>query len=109
MPPADAVQYDSESLWPRLEAIDWRGAAALIVRGERGRDWLAGRLRAAGAAVDDVVAYRRLAPSFDAGARAVLDAALAAPDHHVWLFSSSESIDNLVAAVPEDDDRQAAA
>ncbi|NUZ05968.1 uroporphyrinogen-III synthase [Piscinibacter koreensis] len=100
-PPADAAQFDSEALWPLLASLDWRDAGVLIVRGERGRDWLASRLGDAGARVDGIVAYRRLAPTFDPAQQHTLAAAVAAPAHHAWLFSSSESIDNLVGCAPE--------
>ena len=96
-PAADAAQFDSESLWARLHARDWRGARVLVVRGDGGRDWLAERLVAAGAQVDTVSAYRRLAPSFAGEARDRLDAAIADGDA-VWLFSSSEAIANLEQA-----------
>ena len=93
-PAADAAQFDSESLWARLRERDWGGARVLVVRGEGGRDWLAERLVEAGAEVETVSAYRRLAPSFAGAERQRLDAAVAAEDV-VWLFSSSEAIANL--------------
>jgi uroporphyrinogen-III synthase len=94
VPAADAAQFDSESLWARLHARDWRAARVLVVRGDGGRDWLAERLVGAGAEVDTVSAYRRRAPSFAGAARDRLDAAIADGDA-VWLFSSSEAIANL--------------
>lgn len=97
-PRADATQFDSESLWEVLRAEPWQGRHALVVRGERGRDWLAERLRGAGATVDFVAAYRRAAPAFDAAARDLLHQAAAAPAQHVWLLSSSEAIDHLEGA-----------
>lgn len=39
----------------------------LIIRGEDGREWLAERLRAAGAAVDYLPLYRRVLPSYPSG------------------------------------------
>jgi uroporphyrinogen-III synthase len=96
-PAADAAQFDSESLWARLQRRDWRGARVLVVRGDGGRDWLAERLVAAGAQVDTVSAYRRLVPVFAGAARDRLDAAIADADA-VWLFSSSEAIANLEQA-----------
>jgi len=93
-PAADAAQFDSESLWTRLHGRDWRGARVLVVRGDGGRDWLADRLADAGARVDTVSAYRRLAPAFAGAERERLDAAIARADS-VWLFSSSEAIANL--------------
>jgi uroporphyrinogen-III synthase len=99
-PPHDVAQFDSEALWSQLSARDWRGRNVLIVRGDGGREWLADRLRAAGAVTDAVAAYSRRAPAFDSASASTLAAALAAPHDHVWLFSSSEAIDNLAAAVP---------
>jgi len=97
-PAADAAQFDSESLWEQLRGRDWRGASALIVRGDSGREWLAQSLRAAGAAVAHVAAYRRVAPAFDAGQAALMRDAIGRPAAHAWFFSSSEAIDNLAAA-----------
>jgi uroporphyrinogen-III synthase len=96
-PAKDAAQLDSEALWQRLGERDWRGASVLVVRGDGGRDWLAGQLAAAGAVVDAVTAYVRRSPAFDAAARRIVDAATAAPRAHVWLFSSSEAIAHLEA------------
>ncbi len=99
-PAGDAAQFDSESLWARLAQHAWQGKTVLIVRGESGRDWLADTLRAHGAEVGFVTAYRRGAPVLDAPQRARLDAALHDPHHHVWLFSSSEAIDRLLEMAP---------
>ena len=100
-PAADATQFDSESLWARLARHDWRGAEALIVRGEGGgRDWLAATLRSHGAQVSHLAAYRRAQPAFSVAERALLGDALAAPAGHLWLFSSSEAIDHLAQAMP---------
>ena len=53
-PAADSAQFDSESLWARLQGLAWQAASVLMVRGETGREWLADKLRAHGARVDDV-------------------------------------------------------
>ena len=98
-PAADAAQLDSESLWQELGRRDWRGRSVLVVRGDGGRDWLVERLVEAGATVDALAAYRRLAPLLSAAARRDLDAALAAPAQHAWLFSSSEAIAHLESIV----------
>ena len=103
-PPPDAPQFDSESLWARVQGQIRPGLRVLIVRGGdadgrlAGRDWLAEQLRAAGAAVDQVVAYRRAAPALNGAQRALAEAA--ARDGSLWLFSSSEAIANLRAALP---------
>ena len=99
-PAGDAPQFDSESLWAQLRAHAWQGTQVLIVRGDGGRDWLAQTLQAAGAQLAHVTAYRRVAPSFDGEAAALLQAALDRPAAHLWFFSSSEAIDNLAAAAP---------
>jgi len=100
-PAADAPQFDSEALWAQLSARPWQGRSALIVRGDGGRDWLADTLRSTGAQVELLAAYRRVASRPDAAQRALLDAAVAAPAEHLWLFSSSEAIDRLAALRPD--------
>jgi uroporphyrinogen-III synthase len=100
-PPEAAGRFDSEALWAVLQpGRDWRGCGALIVRGEGGRDWLADTLRQHGAQPHFVEAYRRTVPVPDAAGQAVLQAALAGPASHVWLFSSSEAVGHLPALVP---------
>jgi uroporphyrinogen-III synthase len=99
-PAVEAAQFDSEALWERLRGRDWRGARVLVVRGDGGRDWLADQLRDAGAAIETVGAYRRVAPTFAGAGRERLDA-LVAGDDVVWLFSSSEAIANLARAAPD--------
>ncbi len=103
-PAPDAPQFDSESLWARVAPQVRAGTRVLIVRGSAadgvaaGRDWLVAQLGAAGAVVDQVAAYRRLAPVLDAAQ--VERARAAAGDGSLWLFSSSEAIVNLRACQP---------
>jgi uroporphyrinogen-III synthase len=99
-PAPDAPAFDSEALWQRLRHDDWVGRSVLVVRGEDGRDWLAEQLRAAGAEVHFVAAYARRPPQPDPAGRALLEAALAAPGDHLWLFSSSEAVRHLQALAP---------
>lgn len=109
-PPEADGQFDSEALWRCLAPRrDWRGAAALIVRGEGGRDWLADTLRAAGATVGLVEAYRRLPPAPAADQQQVLAQARQTPSAFVWLFSSSEAAGHLRALAPGADWSQARA
>jgi len=109
-PSPDAAQFDSEALWARVQPQVRPGLRVLIVRGGdaegrlAGRHWLAEQLRAAGAVVAQVVAYRRRAPVLDAAQRA-----LATAPGVLWLFSSSEAIANLRAALPAQDWSAAAA
>jgi uroporphyrinogen-III synthase len=96
-PSHDSAQFDSESLWQqRLCQVDWQDASVQIVRGDGGREWLADTLRDRGANVNFVAAYRRSEPEWDGRARALVALALAQPAAHLWLFSSSEAIDNLM-------------
>lgn len=98
-PAADSPQFDSEALWARLSELDWQDQSVLIIGGEGGREWLADTLRGQGAKVSKVVAYRSAQPTFSAAQRALLDAALAEPQQHLWLFSSSEAITHLASTV----------
>ncbi len=108
-PPADAAQFDSESLWQRLAGRDWQGSQVLVVRGSSGRDWLAERLRERGAGLDFVAAYRRAAPRLAADEQRLLAQALAEPARHLWFFSSSEAIHHLGALAGAADWPQAVA
>jgi uroporphyrinogen-III synthase len=99
-PGPDAPVFDSEALWARLQSRDWQGRHVLVVRGEEGRDWLADTMRAAGATVDFVAAYRRAPPALGPVAQALLAGALAQPAQHIWLFSSSEAVGHLRTLAP---------
>jgi uroporphyrinogen-III synthase len=99
-PAADSPQFDSEALWLQLAGRDWQGRQVLIVRGASGRDWLADRLRERGAVLQFVAAYGRAVPALSTEAQALLEAALGAPEKHVWLFSSSEAVTNLQTLAP---------
>jgi len=106
-PAASAAQFDSEALWRQVAGQVTAGDRVLIVRGgdaqgaSSGRDWLADQLLAAGAQVELVVAYRRQAPDFDEAR--LQQARQAANAGHVWLFSSSQAISHLRAALPQQD------
>jgi uroporphyrinogen-III synthase len=101
VPAADAAQFDSEALWALIEPRrSWAGARAAIVRGEGGRDWLAERLRTAGASVEFVQSYSRQPPRLGERERGLLQRALAEPADVAWLMSSSEAIDHLRAIAP---------
>ena len=102
-PAVDAAQFDSEALWEQLRAIDWNAQPVLIVRGDGGREWLAETLRAHGAQVSAVCAYRRCVPRLDEAQRAIVAAALREPRRHLWFFSSSEAIANLESIAAEAD------
>ena len=75
--------------------LDWQDAGVLLVRGDGGRAWLADRLTAHGASVAAVAAYRRVVPGTRCRRAGAARRRLAAPGRHLWLFGSSEAIDNL--------------
>ena len=129
-PAADAVQFDSESLWAVVRGQLQAGQRLLIVRGlsrdgldatprpaaqaapvpglpGNGRDWLIHQCEDAGVQVQACVAYERRAPSLDALALSLLQAGTARGS--VWLFSSSEAIDHLQGCAAGADWSQAAA
>jgi uroporphyrinogen-III synthase len=94
-PAETASQFDSESLWAQLALHDWHDAGVLILRGDVGRDWLAGVLRSHGARVTHLAAYRRVLPVLSDVELGLLRDCVDAPASFLWLFSSSEAIDNL--------------
>jgi uroporphyrinogen-III synthase len=101
-PPEAEEAFDSEALWRVLQGRrDWRGRGALIVRGAGGRPWLAETLRQHGATVHTVEAYRRTAPVLGPAALACLRDALERPAGHLWLFSSSEAVQQLPTLAPQ--------
>ena len=95
--PAPGEPSESETLWRQLAELPWPARRVLVVRGEDGRNWLAQQLERAGATVDFLVAYQRRQPVLDDAQAALLAQALAHPQRHVWLFSSSEAVVNLLA------------
>jgi uroporphyrinogen-III synthase len=101
--PDPAGPFDTEALWQRMAGLDWSGRTVLVVRGEGGRDWLAEQLRAAGAKVHFVAAYRRVAPDLGGAGERLVQAALDQPATHRWHFSSSEAIEHLRQACPAAD------
>ncbi len=95
-PAADAASFDSEALWQQLRLLRWQGARVLVVRGEGGRDWLAARLREAGADVHYLAAYSRGPALSTPAERRSMAQALAEPERHLWFFSSSEAVGHLL-------------
>jgi uroporphyrinogen III methyltransferase/synthase len=95
-----ATRFDSEALFAalseRLGLAAFSGRPVLIVRGDGGREWLADRLREAGAEVQAVCAYRRKVPEPSADAWAHVRALLRGVPH-AWLVTSSEGVRNLEA------------
>jgi uroporphyrinogen-III synthase len=99
-PPADAPRFDSEALWAACRDAPWVGRDAWIVRGNGGRDWFARTIADAGAMVHVVAAYERADVAWGDHERALCERARLEPARWLWLFSSSEAIERLVAACP---------
>jgi len=108
-PAVDSPAFDSEALWARLSGRDWASRRVLVVRGEDGRDWLAEMLRARGAVVDFVAAYRRRPPALTPEEQTLLQQSMADPAGHLWLFSSSEALGHLRSLAPAADWSRSAA
>ena len=120
-PPADAAQFESETLWQQVHHQIHPGDRVLIVRGDNsssfvpappaagassstsgaGRDWLAARLREAGAQVELLAVYERQMPQWSQQQTTL--ASSAASDGSLWLFSSSEAVANLQQLLPQQD------
>lgn len=96
----EAPPFDSTMLWARLRDEPWAAREVLIVRGDGGRDEFARSLAAAGAQVRGLAAYRRTVPHWSVEERALCDAAIAAPEAHLWLLSSGEAIGHLATLAP---------
>ncbi len=95
--PPDPAHSDSEHLLQNLDLAAYTGRGVLIVRGDGGRELLADALRAAGATVEAVAAYRRSTPVLTDGLAARLRALLAQPND--WIITSSEALRGLAGLV----------
>jgi uroporphyrinogen-III synthase len=97
--PLDTARSDSEHLLLALDLPALRGKRVLIVRGDGGRDYLADGLRAAGAEVEFVTAYRRKVPLLTPALRATLENLL--QHNNDWIITSSEALRGLLALLDE--------
>lgn len=98
-PPPCAAQFDSEALWDTLQSRGRALHTVVIVRGTQGRDWLAGRLRAAGVDVRIHTAYRRMPAPWTPEAHATLDALAARDQRATWVLTSVEGVDAVAAQI----------
>ncbi len=97
--PKDPARSDSENLLQTLDLAALAGKEVLIVRGESGRELMADGLRAAGALVTTVAAYRRSVPPMTAALRERLQTLL--DGQNDWIITSSEALRGLLALVGE--------
>jgi uroporphyrinogen-III synthase len=97
--PLDPARSDSENLLQSLDLGALDGKRVLIVRGESGRELMADGLRAAGAIVTTVAAYRRSVARMTQELEATLRRLLAQPND--WIVTSSEALRGLLALVEQ--------
>ena len=111
-PPPDAAQFDTESLWPVVQAKLQPLKPVLLLRGSdgdqedpssqgSGRDWLLRQLAMSGVAVEILSVYQRCVPRWDK--YRLQEAGLAAQDGSIWIFSSSQALENLTSLLPGQD------
>jgi uroporphyrinogen-III synthase len=95
--PPDADRSDSEQLLRALDLAALAGRRVLIVRGDGGRELMADGLRAAGALVETVAAYRRQVARLTPELARSLDSLLA--QQNDWIITSSEALRGLMDLV----------
>lgn len=111
-PAPDALQFDTESLWAVVQSKVQALRPVLLLRGSdadqvdvhaqgAGRDWLLRQLAMNAVPVDILSVYQRSVPRWDR--LRLNEAQLAAQDGSVWLFSSSQALENLAALMPSQD------
>lgn len=93
-PPATTPQ-DSESLLAELNARSIRLKRVLVVRGTRGREWLAETLSRQGVAVEILPVYERAPATWSAHQESVVANALHHAQCSVFLLTSSEGVTAL--------------
>ena len=92
--PPDNGHSDSEHLLQTLDLAALKDRPVLIVRGESGRELMADSLRAAGAQVEVVAAYRRSVPQLTPALEDTLRRLLA--QQNDWIITSSEALRGLL-------------
>jgi uroporphyrinogen-III synthase len=95
--PPDAARSDSEQLLRALDLPALAGRRVLIVRGDGGRELMADGLRAAGALVETVAAYRRKVARLTPELARSLGSLLA--QQNDWIITSSEALRGLMDLV----------
>jgi uroporphyrinogen-III synthase len=95
--PPDAARSDSEQLLRALDLPALAGRRVLIVRGDGGRELMADGLRAAGALVETVAAYRREVVRLTPELARSLDSLLVRQND--WIITSSEALRGLMDLV----------
>jgi uroporphyrinogen-III synthase len=91
--PTNPLKTDSETLLQELDLRRLAGKRVLIVRGQSGREFLADALRCHGVLVDQLPAYLRSEPVFDAQRQQQLYELIR--QQAVWVITSSEALRTL--------------
>lgn len=92
--PIHPERTDSETLLAVLDLPDLRGKKVLIIRGDSGRDFLADALQLQGVEVEQVAAYQRRIPVFDADKQQQMRALLS--QENDWVITSSAVLSTLL-------------
>ncbi len=95
--PVNRERTDSQTLLEALDLDALRGKRVLIIRGDTGRDLLADALHDSQVIVEQVAAYRRVAPVLDASKCALLLELIDASGD--WIITSSEALRYLLQMV----------
>lgn len=95
-PSASTGNNDSEALLTRLDQTLPRLSSVLVVRGEKGREWLTTHLQARGVLVHHCVVYHRRPAVWPQAAMARLQQSYSGAWPNIVLLTSSESIDAMV-------------
>ncbi|NYT64988.1 uroporphyrinogen-III synthase [Alcaligenaceae bacterium] len=98
-PQACALAQDSEALWPLLAPLLPTLQRVLIVRGQRGREWLGAKLEQQGIHVQRHAMYDRAAAIWTAAQQQVVQHHLLGNWPAVFLLTSSESVDAICDAI----------
>jgi uroporphyrinogen-III synthase len=93
--PSSEGAAGSEAFWAEWERRGRMAHHVLILRAQHGREWLAERFGAAGAAVEALAVYTRTDRSTDPAARRELQRAMASSMSAIVVLSSSEAVDAL--------------
>lgn len=92
----DEAMAGSEALWHELQTLMPAPRRVLVLRAEQGREWLAEQLRAAGAEVQSLAVYRRVARPWTDALSAASIAATLQGARPVLVVTSSESVKSVL-------------
>jgi uroporphyrinogen-III synthase len=93
--PASDGAAGSEAFWAEWTQSDHVARRVLVLRAQHGREWLAERFGAAGAAVEVLAVYTRSDPVMDPAAQRGVQRAMKSATPAIVIMSSSEAVDAL--------------